>query len=169
MTSFIALVCLLQHSLVVLLQYSLVVLQYSSIYHESCHLRSVGWQKSGRRFFCISRDHGSWRAFDYSWCRRMGPSFPRRAKTTPSICIQFGVDSHPGAFRMRDTLRSLAGVFIGDGEEPSMGNCVSISYPPVQVRSVESLSAGRLYLHSRFKPRSERRIVSEDAEGKTSQ
>lgn len=148
MTSFIALVCSLQHSLivlqyslVVLLQYSLVVLQYSSIYHESCHLRSVGWQKSGRRFFCISRDHGSWRAFDYSWCRRMRHSFPRRAKTTPSICIQFGVDSHPGAFRMRDTFAKSrrGGVFIGDGEEPSMGNCVSISYPAVQVRSVKSL------------------------------
>jgi hypothetical protein len=119
MTSFIAIVCLLQHSLivlqyslVVLLQYSLVVLQYSSIYHESCHLRSVGWQKSGRRFFCISRDHGSWRAFDYSWCRRMRPSFPRRAKTTPSICIQFGGDSHPGAFRMRDTFaKSRGGVY----------------------------------------------------------
>jgi hypothetical protein len=76
------------------------------------------------------------------------------------------IQAHSGCVIL---LRSLAGVFIGDGEEPSMGNCVSILYPPVQVRSVESLSAGRLYLHSRLKVRSERRIVSDDPERKTSQ
>ncbi len=76
------------------------------------------------------------------------------------------IQAHSGCVIL---LRSLAGVFIGDGEEPSMENCLSISYPAVQVRSLESLSASRLSLHSRFKLRSERRIVSDDYDRKTSQ
>jgi hypothetical protein len=38
--------------------------------------------------------------------------------------VLIAIQAHSGCVRL---LRSLAGVFIGDGEEPSMGNCVRIS------------------------------------------